>query len=125
MRIRAQDADGDMMFGRGAADFYLNMPSGVGQSIVTRLKLILGEWFLDTTQGTDWGGKIIGRHGSKSFDGEIKRVILGTAGVDSIVSYASDLESNRTLSIRAEVRTIYSATQIITIAETLAIRIPA
>lgn len=125
MRVRMLDADGDMTFGRGAINFYLNAPSGVGQCIVTRLKLIVGEWFLDTTQGTDWGGKIIGRHGEKSYDDEIKRVILGTAGVSGILTYASNLSADRKLTISARVATIYSATETVTIAETLAIRLPA
>ncbi len=125
MRVRRLDADGDMTFGRGAANFYLDAPSGVGQCAVTRLKLILGEWFLDTTQGTDWGGKVLGRHSQKSYDDEIKRVILGTPGVKSIVAYSSNLSADRRLSISAQIMTIYSATDAVTIAETLAIRIPA
>lgn len=125
MRVRKLDANGDMTLGRGVSDFYLNEPSGVGQCIVTRLKLILGEWFLDTTLGTDWGGKVIGRHGPKSYDAEIRRVILGTPGVDSIVSYESSRTADRRLTISAQVLTIYSATQIVTIAETLAVRLPA
>lgn len=125
MRVRQLDANGDMQFGSGAADFYLNAPAGVGQCIKTRLLLVLGEWFLDTTQGTDWGGKIIGRHGAGSYDAEIKRVILGTQGVDSIVSYSSNLGIDRKLTINARVMTIYSAVDIVTISETLAIRVSA
>lgn len=125
MRVRMLDANGDMTFGRGAADLHLDSPSGVGQCVATRLKLILGEWFLDTTEGTDWGGKIIGRHGPKSYDSEIKRVILSTPGVDSIVQYSSGRTNDRKLAVTAQILTIYSATETITIAETLAIRIPA
>lgn len=124
MRVRQLDANGDMTFGQGAANLYFNTPAGVGQCIKTRLLLILGEWFLDTTQGTDWGGKILGRHGSKSYDAEIKRVILGTTGVSQIVSYSSNLTTDRKLTINAQVLTIYSATDIVTIAETLAVRVP-
>ena len=125
MRVRSLDSAGDMTFGNGAANFATNSPAGVGQCISTRLRLILGEWFLDTTVGTDWGGKILGRHGAASYDAEIKRVILSTPGVDSIVSYASALSTDRRLSIAATVLTIYSATQTVTIAETLAVRSPA
>lgn len=122
MRVRQLDAAGDMTFGRGAANFHVNTPAGVGQCIATRLKLILGEWFLDTTQGTDWGGKILGRHMQRGYDAEIKRVIFGTQGVDSIVSYSSALSADRRLSISAQVLTIYSASETTTIAETLSLR---
>ncbi len=123
MRVRMLDAGGDMTFGGGAANFHTNTPAGVAQRISTRLRLILGEWYLDTTVGTDWGGKILGRHGTKSYDAEIKRVILGTAGVSSIASYSSALSSDRELSVSAAVLTTYSATEAVTIAETLAVRV--
>lgn len=122
MRVRVLDATGDMTFGRGAANFYVNTPSGVGQCIMTRLKLIVGEWFLDTTAGTDWGGKILGRQTANSYDAEIKRVILGTQGVTSLVAYSSALSAGRGLTINAQVLTKYSQAQAITIAQTLSIR---
>lgn len=107
MRVRALDASGDMQFGHGSADFYLNSAAGVAQCILTRLWLFKGEWFLDTTQGTDWYGKILGRHRAGSYDGEIKRVILGTQGVAQIIAYSSSLD-NRRLTIGTTVETIYS-----------------
>ena len=110
-RVRSLDSNGDMTFGRGSLNFYINTPELVGQNIATRLKLILGEWFLDTTQGTDWAGRILGRVGG--YDAEIQRVILGTTGVDSISDYSSTL-SNRALSVSAVIKTVYD-TQTITV----------
>lgn len=121
MRVRKLDADGDMAFGQGAANYYLNTPEGVGQCIVTRLRLIKGEWFLDVTQVTDWG-KIVGRNVAGSYDAEIKRVILATPGVTSLVSYSSSRTADRKLTVIARVLTAYSTTQVVTISETLAIR---
>ena len=114
MRIRKLDANGDMTFGHGAADIWYNAAEGVAQSIQTRLNLILGEWFLDTTQGTDWGGKILGRHSQAEYDSEFQRVILGTANVSSIASYFSDL-SDRSLSVNVVVNTAFDS-QTITLA---------
>lgn len=120
MRVRKLDANGDFAFGQGSANYWANAPEGVGQSIATRLKLIKGEWFLDVTAGTDWNGKILGRKSQASYDGEIKRVIMGTIGVASLLSYSSNL-FGRHLTITASVQTIYSTTPV-TITQTLAIR---
>lgn len=121
MRVRKLDADSDMQFGSGATGYYLNSPSGVGQCVVTRLKLIKGEWFLDVTAGTDYG-KIVGRNSQATYDAEIKRVILGTQGVTSIVSYSSSLSADRKLTVTATILTDYSTIETVTISETLAIR---
>lgn len=105
MRVRALDANGDMTLGQGSANFYQNSSAGVAQCIITRLKLIKGEWFLDITAGTDWNGKILGRQ--SGYDAEIRRVILATPGVTSITTYSSAL-TGRALSISATVLTAYS-----------------
>lgn len=121
MRVRMQDANGDMTFGSGGANYYVDSPSGVGQRIMTRLGLLEGEWFLDITAGTDWG-KILGRNTEATYDGEIKRVILGTTGVSSIESYTSEPTDTRKLTVAAEIITDYSTTETVTITKTLAIR---
>ena len=55
MRVRKQDSvTGDMQFGHGSADFWHNVPEAVGQSVMTRLLLFAGEWFLDISEGTPW-----------------------------------------------------------------------
>jgi hypothetical protein len=111
-RVRKLDANKDMTFGHSAADFYVNQAELVAQNIDTALRLILGEWFLDTTQGVDWGGKILGR--TSNYDAEFQRVILNVSGVDSIASYFSDLQ-DRTLSVTVQVNTIYTQ-EVITMA---------
>lgn len=121
MRVRKLSDTGDFTFGQGAANYYQNTPEAVGQCIVTRLKLIMGEWFLNVTDGTDYG-KILGRNSKATYDGEIKRVIMGTQGFSSLVSYSSTL-TDRALTVTAEVLTVYSSTQTVTISETLAIRV--
>ncbi len=111
MRVRALDANGDMTFGLSSTNILTDSPAGVAQCIQTRLGLIRGEWFLDSTEGTDWGGKIIGRHPKATYDAEIRRVITGTTGVSQITAYSSSLY-NRQLIISASVLTAYSSTVI-------------
>ena len=95
-----------MQFGGGSKDFLVNSPKGIAQCVQTALGLMKGEWFLDTSQGTDYLGKIIGYKSASSYDSEIQRVILGVDGVTSITSYSSTL-SNRVLSVNATIATTF------------------
>jgi hypothetical protein len=54
MRYRKLDANGDYTFGGGSNDFLVNTPETVAQAVMTRLNLLQGEWFLDTTAGMPW-----------------------------------------------------------------------
>lgn len=51
MRVRKNDADGDMVFGR-ANSYYVNDPAGVAQCAMTRLALWQGTWFIDKAAET-------------------------------------------------------------------------
>lgn len=124
MRYRKLDANGDYSFGHGQGDFYRDQPEAVGQAALTRLKLFSGEWFLDITEGTPWGGfplnqavveqgRILGAHTQLTRDAAIKLRIIGTQGVSMLRSYASQTEPNtRTFSVQAEIDTIYGRTTI-------------
>ena len=43
MRYRKLDEDGDYSFGRGAADFWVNVPDAPAQAVRTRLALWQGQ----------------------------------------------------------------------------------
>lgn len=88
MRYRQLDANGDYTIG---LPFLVNSPACVAQAIDTRLKLWQGEWFLDSTAGTPWRQSILGR--SSNPDAFIKQAILGTQGVNSIITYNSELNT--------------------------------
>lgn len=109
MRVRAQDANGDMTFGQGAANFLANSPAAVAQLVATRLRLNVGEWFLDTTEGTPWTTEILGVRTQATRDSAIKRRILATAGVSAIDNYSSTVVGRR-LTVSATLTTIYGAT---------------
>jgi hypothetical protein len=107
------DANGDMTFGSSQQNFLVNSPEAVGQLVLTRLKLIQGEWFLDTTAGVPWKTQILGRNTGSTYDQAIKACILGTPGVTSIASYSSSLV-NRKLTVTATINTAYGLTTITT-----------
>lgn len=127
MRYRKLDANGDMIFGHGSGDFWFNQPEAVGQSVMTRLLLFSGEWFLNTVEGTPWGGfplndlvvqqgQILGVHTQLSRDAAIRQRILTTSGVVTINSYASQVDPDtRTFAVQATIDTIYGAAFALTI----------
>ena len=113
MRYRKLTADGDYTFGNGQLDFYRDTPETVGQAVKTRILLWLGEWFLNTDEGTPFMLTVLGKHSKASADATIKERILTTQGVTEIESYESEIDAEtRTLSINAVINTIYGATTI-------------
>ncbi|KWE70566.1 hypothetical protein WL77_12250 [Burkholderia ubonensis] len=113
MRYRRLDPGGDYTFGGGAADFLANTPETVAQAVLTRLRLLRGEWFLDTTAGMPWATDVLGKYTSGTYDAAIRQCILGTQGVTEIASYSSSVEpETRKLSVTATINTIYGTTTV-------------
>ena len=111
MRYRKLDASGDYTFGGGAGNFYQDSPEAVAQAVLTRLRLLSGEWFLDTTAGTPWMTQVLGSGTSSIYDSVIQARILDTSGVQSIDSYSSTVDGRR-LSITATITTAYRSTAV-------------
>lgn len=113
MRVRTLDIRGDMTFGNGSLNFYADSSEAVLQCVYTRLKLWAGEWFLDTTEGTDWLGKCLGKNTLSSATAEIRRVILETEGVQRIDELTVEADANsRGVSVRGTITTDYGATTV-------------
>lgn len=110
MRYRKLDANGDMTFGRSAANFWQDVPEAPAQAVRTRLALRLGEWFLDTTDGTPYATQILGKHTAGTRDAAIRERIVGTEGVTSIEAYASTFDPNtRSFTVQATISTQFGA----------------
>lgn len=113
MRYRALDADGDFTFGRSEANFLINSPAAVAQSVLTRLRLWQGEWFLDTTEGTPWSQQILGRNTQAIYDLAIRTRVLDTDGVTSIADYSSSLDAAaRKLTVTMKINTAFGETSL-------------
>lgn len=66
----------------------------IAQRISTRLKLLSGEWFLDTGQGVPWFEQILVKNPNRAIvQGALKRAILQTPGVNELVSFHIDENS--------------------------------
>lgn len=113
MRYRALSATGDYTFGQGQANFLVNSPAAVGQSVLTRLKLWRGEWFLDTSVGTPWLTEVMGKNTQSIYDRAVQTIVIQTVGVTSIATYNSVLDTAaRSLAVTMTINTQYGATTV-------------
>lgn len=108
MRTRKMDESGDYVFGNGRDDYLVDSPEAVAQRVMTRLALPTGSWFTDLEDGTPYSTQILGERTRPLYDIAIRKRILGTNGVLSIVNYSSEFEPDkRRLSVNAIIQTIY------------------
>lgn len=104
---------GDYTFGQGTANFFVDDPQAVGQSVLTRLRLWQGEWFLDKTVGTPYSTQILGYGTQNLRDAAIRQRVLETTGVVSIDSYVSEFDPDtRKFTIDLSIFTQYSQTPV-------------
>lgn len=119
LRYRKLTANDDYSFGNGQLDFYRDVPEAVGQASKTRLLLWLGEWYLDTTEGTPYLQGVLGKYSQLQADTTIQQRVLGTTdgqgtqAVTDISKYVSTLDPDvRELDIALAIDTIYGPTAI-------------
>jgi hypothetical protein len=113
MRVRKMDSDGDFVLSAGQ-DYWINSAAGVAQSVQTRLALWLGEWFLDTSEGTPWLTSVLGTN-QQGYDAVIKDRVLSSPGVTGITSYTSSVDGGqRSLAITVGLETLYGQTTLTT-----------
>lgn len=113
MRYRALSADGDYTFGQSQANFLVDSAAMVAQSVLTRLRLMEGEWFLDRFEGTPYASEILGKHKDWSYDLAIRERVLRTIGVREIIDYQSDLEDRtRALTVQMTITTDFGPAEV-------------
>lgn len=109
MIVSALDSDGDFTFGRGRAG-YKKSSDAIRQSVTTRIKCFVDDWFLDVKDGIDWY-ELLGKKGTEN---EILRAVerrtLETPGVRSIEKLEVTGRDSRVLSITMRFTTIYDDT---------------
>jgi hypothetical protein len=110
MRVRRLDTAGDMTFGQGLGNFWINQPEGVAQCVLTRLRLSRGEWFYDTTKGTPWSTEVLGERTQPTRDIVVRERVRSTVGVTEITRYGSRVDSiTRTWTAAMTINTAYGA----------------
>ena len=112
MNLRRLDASNDYTMG---ALSRLRDADAVAQLIVTKLRLAWGDWFLNPTAGVSWydlgdgNQAIMGGLADQAFaEAELKRVILSTTGVSSLMAFNLKLDhETRRATVSATVITLY------------------
>ncbi len=108
MRYRKLDKNGDYAFGNQQADFHRDVPAAVVQAVVTRLRLLRGEWFFDLSEGVPYATGVLGKHTQSTYDAIIRERIRKTEGVKGIASYQSRFDPDtRCLNLSVVLDTVY------------------
>jgi len=96
-------ADGDLEVKNGS----LHLTSGdeaVRQHLQQRLRMFLGEWFLDLDRGVPYFQDILVKNPNvNQVDGILKQIILTTPGIVELVSFTMNFDSTaRILNVEFE-----------------------
>lgn len=83
MRYRALDENGDMVMRNGQA--YLEAGEACSQACATRLRLLIYEWWEDTSDGVPWWQQIIATRDITEALRIIKRRLEGTDNVIAVL----------------------------------------
>lgn len=107
MRVRRL-VNNDMTFGQGIGNIAIDVEA-VRQRVATRLRLLLGEWFLDTDAGIPYIQRIVEKPTDLGFaEAVLKRKVLETEGIFSIDSWGMVYDSRtRELTVTCSVSTTY------------------
>lgn len=108
MIYRRLDNNGDYVMGHGQADYLVNSPECVAQAVITRLRLLAGEWFLDLTEGMPYQTHVFGKHVPTTYNPLIRARILATEGVKELLFFESLYDSEtRRLTVNTRISTVY------------------
>ncbi len=107
MTVRLLDETGDIVT---SGTIFTGGQAEIEQTIRTRLRLFLGEYFRDITDGTPWFEQILGKGVNMSArEAALRNRIANTPGVIRLTSFSLDFPSvdARSLTVTASVLTQY------------------
>lgn len=106
MTVRKLDENGDIVT-RGT--IFTSGIEEIEQTIRTRLRLFLGEYFRDITDGTPWFEQILGKGTSMSArEAALRNRVVRTPGVVRLTSFSTDFNlDNRKYSVTVGVLTTF------------------
>lgn len=92
-------SDGDIVT---AGDHFITGKEETRQACICRLRLFLGEYFLDATDGTPWFQSILGKTSRDIAEANIKQRIISTPGVMAINAFEMNSDTlNRKITMSA------------------------
>lgn len=106
MTVRKLDENGDIVT---QGSMFLTGREEIEQTIKTRLRLFLGEYFRDITDGTPWFEQILGKGSTLSArEAALRNRIVRTPGVVRLTSFKTNFDlDTRTYSVTAGALTTY------------------
>lgn len=106
MRVRRLDENGDIVTRGQMFAFDQNC---IAQTICTRLRLFLGEYFRDINDGTPWYQEILGKpENLNAVEAILRNRIVRTEGVIRLLTFDMDFQiDTRVLSVSGSVLTQY------------------
>lgn len=89
------DSNNKFVFTRGNLSLSSDASAYMAQKLQIKLRMFLGEWYLDTTKGIDYLSSIMGKNVNDlpMIAAELKNAILNTDGVDSLLSFSVSYEN--------------------------------
>ncbi|MNR14074.1 hypothetical protein D3C85_1305260 [compost metagenome] len=86
----------------------------MAQTVLTRLRLFLGEYFRDITDGTPWYEQILGKFTNLSAaEAALRARIANTPGVIRLISFSTDFDiDNRHYSVTAGILTEFGVEEV-------------
>ena len=108
MRVRTLDESGDLAINGHTFSFDKEC---IRQTIETRLRLYLGEYFRDINDGTPWFQSILGKNTNlNAIEAILRNRIIRTTGVIRLLSFDLNYDDvTRVLSVSGSVLTQYGA----------------
>lgn len=107
MRYRKLTADGDYSFGGNSNDF-LTGAEAVRQAVITRLRLLLYEWWENLEDGLPLWQQIIAQRDTAQAEKVIRERMAQTPHVIGLITFQSDWDNEkRILIITALLQTEY------------------
>lgn len=109
---RLDDVTGDIVT-RGQQ--FIGEREEIAQTVLTRLRLFLGEYFRDITDGTPWYEQILGKFSSlATVEAVLRARIANTPGVIRLTSFTTDFNiDTRKYSVTAGILTKYGIDEVI------------
>lgn len=114
MTVRMLDENGDIVT---SGTQFISERDEIAQTIKTRLRLFLGEYFRDITDGTPWFEQILGKNTNvNAREAALRNRILNSPGVIRLTSFSTNFDNvnTRVYTVTASVLTSYG---IVTVTE--------
>lgn len=107
MRVRALDKNGDWTFGHSRNNYKVGIEA-LRQNVITRIKSLKNDWFLDSEANIDWFN-ILGRTNNEDIiKNQVYQTVITTYGVTSIKKMEVKTDSaSRKAQLFIHIGTIY------------------